>query len=347
MIAQQRHTPFVVPPGLLAACELATRGIVPATRAQARLSIAPARPQHYLLARRRNGNVAWCGFFRTRAQSERFVKALTSGELSLHPALWDLPTPSWAPGIGGDVAYEFSTTVTATGAGSTTASAGTYKADLEAWGAGGSGGSTVSNGVACGAGAGGYAGSFGIAVTGGSAIYWSVGVGGTGVTGGPTNGNAGGSSWINAGSNSSPGSSSTGAAASGGSGGQAGFNAHAGTAGSGTVGSIGYTGGSGGGAVGGAAGGGGGGAGSGGNGTTGVSGSGTTNGGGGAGGSPDGGSGSAGITGTTAAGTQPGGGSGAALGTGSNHSGNGGNGMARYTFYISPVVWTNLAMLGM
>jgi len=127
MMLAHYNPSFKPPPGLLAARALETLGTAIARSERvARPLDGVARPQRYLIARRPDGNAAWIGFFRTRAQSERFLKALGSGTLPLQPSLWDLPTPCWAPGIGGDVTYEFSTTVTATGAGSASAPASTY-----------------------------------------------------------------------------------------------------------------------------------------------------------------------------------------------------------------------------
>jgi hypothetical protein len=316
MIIRHGCAPFIPPVGLLAARALLNE------RELVRRSIAyrptPTRTQRYLIARRANGNAAWVGFFKTHADSQRFLKAIANGTLPLQPGLWDLPTPAWAPGLGSDAAYEFSTTVTSTGAGNVTSPANSYKVDVEAWGGGGSGNATTTAGVLGAGGGGAYAGSFGISVTAGSTIvYWVVGTGGAQVTNNQSAA-TGVASWINVGTNSSPSSSANGAAA------PAGHGAGLGGGGAGGTPTIGGT------------------LSDGSSGATGTSGNGGT-----AGQSADSIGGSGGATATTGVvGNVPGGGGGGAHST-TQHSGAGAAGQIRYTFYIQPVVTTNLAMMGM
>jgi len=340
MMLAHYNPSFKPPPGLLAARALETLGTAIARSERvARPLDGVARPQRYLIARRPDGNAAWIGFFRTRAQSERFLKALGSGTLPLQPSLWDLPTPCWAPGIGGDVTYEFSTTVTATGAGSASAPASTYAVGLEAYAGGGAGGGH--NKAGSGGAGGGYAGLLLLSFTSGSTLHWSVGA----TTAGSINvGATGTNSWLNISATSQPTSIANGLYATGGTGGDAITNTVGGTGGTyGPTGATGKNGGNGGGnssqvSPGGGGGGGGGPTGA------GTAGAASPTGTGGAGGPPDGGAG--GNAGTSSnAGAAPSGGGGGNWASGSG--GTGAAGMVRYTFYISATFGFNLAMLGM
>ena len=211
--------------------------------------------------------------------------------------------------------------VTATGAGSVVAPAGAYAVDVEAYGPGGSGADATSINNPGGGGGGAYAGSFSIAVSPGTTIFWNVFAGGAGQSTTNFAGNPGaGKTWVNVGNNSAPVSASVGAVADFGLGGLKGGNAAGGLVAN-CIGGTKFAGGAGFAPATNSDGGGGGGAGSGGAGTA-ASGSP-----GGAGGTPDGGAG--GAAGSHA-GNQPGGGSGGNLGV----SLAGGNGQVAYTFYI-------------
>jgi len=211
-------------------------------------------------------------------------------------------------GPGGSTPAVYTTAVT--GAGTYVVPAGYINMVGEAWGAGGGGANSL-NAPYNGGGGGGYS-KFSTAVTTGQTIYFNVGVGGIGNSGGgvPT---AGGNSWVNPSVNSQP--SSNGCVGGGG-------GAVGGGGGPGSVGTTNYQGGSG---FGSGGGGGGGGAGSGGNGLSATSATGA------AGGTPDGGAGSNGTTTGTIppSGTVPGGGGGGSSG---GPAGAGGSGQIKLTF---------------
>lgn len=203
------------------------------------------------------------------------------------------------------------TTITATGTGFVGTPAGATSVDVEAWAGGGSSDGTH------GGGGGGYAGSFGLAVVGGTTtIFYSVGAGGAG------GGHVGNASWIRVGTNSTPTLSSQGAAANPGS---AGTSASAlGGSTTGAVGSVLWAGGNGDSASLGNGGGGAGSGGAGGNGSSVTSAGGT-------GGIDDGRGGGAGGDGGPNQGGAPSAPSG---GAGKSVSAVGGNGQVRYTFHI-------------
>ena len=218
-----------------------------------------------------------------------------------------------------------STTITATGAGSCTVPAGVIGISFKVWGAGASGDASIVH--APGGGGGGECSTASLTVTPGATVYWTVGIGGVGVT--VSAGNPGGVSWVNIAANSQPASGTNGCYATGGlasADGSAG-----GLGGAGNLGATNYSGGPGGVTSAGNGGsGGGGGAGSGGPGGAGGAG---PSGAAGAGGTPDGGNGSAGDqTGNTLPGTQPGGASGGQNGV--NNSGNGGAGQLAFGAFI-------------
>ena len=63
-----------------------------------------------LTARLADGHIAWRGWFDDRDDSDAFLWALARATLLYERELWDLPTPSWRPGIGEQVWYQFLTT---------------------------------------------------------------------------------------------------------------------------------------------------------------------------------------------------------------------------------------------
>ena len=209
--------------------------------------------------------------------------------------------------------------ITAAGAGSVVAPAGTYQVLVEAWGGGGGGGGAMSS-YANGGGGGGYAKAT-CPISGGSTLFWNVGAVKTGTIGAGANGN---NSWLNVSANSQPAVIANGVFAVGGTADDTTTPPPGG--GFGPSGASGFTGGTAGISVGG----GGGGAGSAGNGSNGGSSS------GGAGGTPDGGAGgNSNYGGAGAPGVQPGGGGGGGGGSG---AGKGAAGQIAYTFYIASVL---------
>lgn len=103
--------------------------------------------------------------------------------------------------------------VTATGAGSVVAPYGAYAVDVEAWGGGGSGNREGFASLVASAGAGAYAGSFGIPIGAGQNLFWSVGIGGAALTTASASGRDGAQSWIRVLTNAAPSSSIDGALA--------------------------------------------------------------------------------------------------------------------------------------
>jgi hypothetical protein len=60
-----------------------------------------------LIAKLDDGHIVWKGWFDDRDDADAFLFALFTGSLHTQPALWDLPTPNWYPGLGESVGYEF------------------------------------------------------------------------------------------------------------------------------------------------------------------------------------------------------------------------------------------------
>jgi hypothetical protein len=69
-----------------------------------------------------DGHIAWRGWFDDREDVDAFLFAMASGSLAHEHPLWDLPTPSWHPGLAPEAYYAVATVtfITATGAGTYT-----------------------------------------------------------------------------------------------------------------------------------------------------------------------------------------------------------------------------------
>jgi len=114
-----------------------------------------------LTGRLNDGFVIWRGWFEDRDDADAFLFALADGSLKRQRALWDLPTPAWAPGMHEGLTYDFATV---TFLNSTAGSFYTVPGDwnsanntVEGIGAGGNGGVATSGPNAKGGGGGAYA----------------------------------------------------------------------------------------------------------------------------------------------------------------------------------------------
>lgn len=135
---------------------------------------------HYkIVARGIGGVILWQGNFLDLAKALRFWQSLN--EIGPAPHEWDLPTPSWHPGLYiPGVVYEFATVQTfnsTPGGGTWTVPAGVTSTDWLAVAAGGGGGSNVGGG----GGAGGLKQGTGFATTPSTTLTVTIGAGGTGL----------------------------------------------------------------------------------------------------------------------------------------------------------------------
>lgn len=111
-------------------------------------------------AKLNDGHIVWTGWFDDRDDADAFLYAVALGNLHQERSLWDLPSPSWRPGMGEQLSYEFATLVFLT---SPTGSNQTYTS-LSDWNnsnntvetlAGGGSGAPGNGGYGSGAGGGG------------------------------------------------------------------------------------------------------------------------------------------------------------------------------------------------
>lgn len=201
-----------------------------------------------VIARLHDGHKVWTGRFEDRDDADAFLYAIVLGTINQQPALWDLPTPSWYPGLGEELTYYFVTNVilTSTTATSYTIPAGWGDGNLVhcIGGGGGGGAGRTYNSGGGGGGGGAYARKAIIGLTAGSSV--SIKVGAAGGKGGSSSvsGTAGTDTWFDG---TSVATSSVGAKAGGGGGsGDPGPNYASGGQASASVGTTKYSGGTGG-----------------------------------------------------------------------------------------------------
>lgn len=245
IILPDRHAPrgkFLLP--------MRKKDWMPASRAipKDQLGNDTVETVYRIRARLNDGHVAWIGLFKDREDFDVFLFAAASGSLAYEPALWQLPTPSWYPGIAEDFAYDFATLTFLT----TTGSTQTYTSpvdwnnannSIEGIGGGGSGGAYFSGGSGQRAGGGGGGeyrkiNNYTFASPGTTTVNYIIGAGGAGVTGSSIGRDGSATSWnttsliANGGLKGSVSGSTTAAGGAGGSGGTgAGGNANGGAGG--------------------------------------------------------------------------------------------------------------------
>lgn len=154
--------------------------------ASARPSFSPiehgTRTRWRLTAKLDDGFIVWRGWFDDRDDADAFLFAMASGTLEYQPALWDLPSPAWRPGMGEHLNYDFATVTFLT---AVTATNWTVPVDwnngnnkVEAIGGGSSGDGPNGRPGAGGA----YARSNNVVLTKGASISYTAGNGGNGST---------------------------------------------------------------------------------------------------------------------------------------------------------------------
>ena len=154
-----------------------------------------------ITARLNDGHIVWRGTFEDRDEADAFLHALLWARMGGPPVpreLWDLPTPSWFPGLGELITYEFASPIIIV-SGTSQTSPSDYNNSNNSWqalGGGASGGATSSGTVvATGGGGGEYRKitNFSVATPGTTAFNYTIGPGGTAVStsGSNANGNDG------------------------------------------------------------------------------------------------------------------------------------------------------------
>ena len=162
--------------------------------------------QFRLIARLNDGYIVWRGWFDDREDAAAFLFALAVGSLEHEPALWDLPVPSWCPGFGENISYEFATQVFVVSGTSFNApsdwNSTTNTIELIAGGASGAN-SVGTAGHFTGGGGGAWAKLNNFAMTPSASINCVIGAGGTSVTTSAV-GNNGTDTWLNKTTNAAP-----------------------------------------------------------------------------------------------------------------------------------------------
>lgn len=158
-----------------------------------------------LTARLHDGHIAWRGWFDDREDADAFLFSMAAGSLNHEQELWNLPNPSWRPGLGDLLSYDFATVRFLTG------TSGSNQTDTvpSDWNSANnsietiaSGGGAAAAGAAAGSSSGGggaaYSKATNVSLTPGSSATYHLEVGGAGGTGVGGSGTTGGDCWYNA-----------------------------------------------------------------------------------------------------------------------------------------------------